>query len=110
KGTKEFYQVNTFFHLNKLTKRFHKALAFGQAFLYLDSNMRIPPAIKYNYTETNSLWLHNDHEPVTLEAFSRCFLESINAFFSPTEFQLCFGWNKEDRDFLVVQDPSIIYH
>lgn len=106
----EFYQVNVFYHLNKLAERFYKTLAFGHAYLFLDSNMRIPPAIKYNYTETNSLWLTEDTSVKSLDVFSKCFLDPINAFFSAAENMLCFGYNNEIDNFNMAQDPSIIYH
>lgn len=106
----EFYQVNTYFHVNKLMSRYLKTMAFGHAYAYLDSNKNIPPAVKYNYEETGSIWLTDGINPEVLNVYSKCYLDPINAYYAPIESELCFGYNSDDEDYLFSQDPSIIYH
>ena len=106
----EFYQVNTFYHINKIIERFLDSLSFAHKTVHLDSNMLIPGAAKYNYINTNSYWLSRDETNQELIAFSRCFLDNYNAFYSPADNILCFGFTNSEPEILIVQDPSVIYH
>lgn len=109
-GTDEFYQVNTYYHTKLIMDRFLSSLSFSHKQVHLDGNRYIPPATKYNFVDTQSYWLHENGSTVNMDVFSKCYLSSMNAFFSPSDNQLCFGWNESDEDFFIVQDPTVIYH
>lgn len=104
----EFYQVNTFYHANKIKNRFLEALSFTQKHVHFNSNMTIPPATKHNLGSTKSFWLNDDGEEKSLNIFSKCIIE-FDAFFDPAKDLICFGILNEDN-FKMVQDPSVIYH
>ncbi len=106
-GSDEFYQVNTFYHIKSLYDRFLESLSFAHEYVHLKSNLTIPPATKYNLVDTQSYLLTKQGLSQTLTAYSKCALES-NAYFSPAEDILCFG--HDGKNFLLVQDPSVIYH
>ena len=109
-GSDEFYQVNTFYHVNKVIERFSSALSFAHKTVHFNSTLKIPPATKYNLIDTQSYWLTEDGSPKTMKVYAKCYLEKMNAFFSPALSTLCFGWNNDDQYFRMVQDPAIIYH
>src|SRR5690606_6608972 len=48
----------------------------------------------------------------TLTAYAKCNIEPMNAYFDPSNNELCFGWNAEysHYHFFMAQDPSVIYH
>lgn len=107
----EFYQVNTFYHVNLMFTRFHEALSFTHKYVHLDGNLTIAPATKYNFADTQSYFLTDSGVISTLKAYSKCALSPINAFFSPAEDIICFGYDESfSSTFRIVQDPSIIYH
>jgi hypothetical protein len=106
----QFYQVNLFYHINQIKSRFLDSMKFAHKQVHFDSNMTIPPATKYNFLDTGSYWLTEGGATKTLKAYSKCQLPSINAFFSPAEDTLCFGYNDTFTNFYMTQDPSVIYH
>ncbi|MFT6631056.1 MAG: hypothetical protein ACJAS4_001002 [Bacteriovoracaceae bacterium] len=103
----EFYQVNTFFHVNSILDRYLESMSFAHKYVHLESNGSLPPATKYKFSETGSYWFTDSGLTKALKAYSKCYLE-LNAFFSPALDTLCFGY--DDSGFKLVQDPSIIYH
>jgi hypothetical protein len=106
----EFYQVNTFYHVNAIKKRFLESLSFSHSVVHFNSTLSKAPAINYNLKDTGSYWL-NENGNAMLTAYSECYLNPINAYFSPSDNSLCFGVNYEDLPgFRMVQDPTIIYH
>lgn len=121
-GSDEFYQVNTFYHVNKMLKRFHGALSKAHANVHYQTGNLIPPATKYEMEDTQSFWLTeslrdpNDSsiilgvENSTLNVYSKCYLDPFNAYFSPAENKICLGWNEKKDWLYIAQDPSVIYH
>lgn len=108
--TDEFYQVNTFYHMNKITQRFLSSLKFAHETVHFKGQMTLPPATKSNFVSTKSYWLTKENLNKTLKAYSKCKLERLNAYFDPTKNELCFGYTEADENFRMVQDPSVIYH
>lgn len=108
----EFIQVNTFFHLKKLVQEFHKTLSFSHKFVHFGSMMTLPPATPTYLKDTKTFWLSENGLTQTLTAFAKCEIEPMNAFFDPSNNELCFGWNQEYSryHFYMAQDPSVIYH
>lgn len=106
----EFYQVNTFFHINLILERYFESLSFAHRQVHLDGSLFIPPATKYNFVDTQSYWLTEQGITSNMTAYSKCYLKPMNAFFSPADDTLCFGWNEDDENFFIVQDPDVIYH
>ncbi len=110
----EFYQVNTFYHINSLVERYLESLSFVHKYVHLESNMIIPPATKYNLVDTGTYWLTDDDGLTkTVKSYTNCFdvddLTDLNASFSPADDSLCFGISSSKR-VKMVQDPSVIYH
>ena len=121
-GSDEFYQINSFYHVNKVLTRFYEALAQAHSNVHYGGGNLIPPATKFDMENTLSFWLAKGLadpsnpssilgvENSTLNVFSKCYLDPFNAYYSPAENKLCLGWN-EQRPFLyAAQDPSVIYH
>lgn len=115
----EFYQVNTYYHINTMTQRFLESLSFAHKYVHLQSPRTIPPATKYNLRDTGTYWLTRDGVNQNLKSYAYCYNE-MNAYYSPSEDLLCFGYYAEEDDddddtdeeiyFRMVQDPTIIYH
>lgn len=108
--TDGFYQVNTFYHVNKIMNRYFDSLSFAHKNVHFDSNMTIPPATKSNLVDTATYWLSKNGANSTLNVYSKCPLDQFNAFYSPSDHSLCFGYNEESPEFLMAQDPTVIYH
>lgn len=107
----EFYQVNTYYHVNKVVERFHDALSFAHKTVHFSNTLlAIPPATKFNFLATESYWLNDGDTPQTMKVFAKCFLEDMNAFFDPAQATICMGFNNDDVNFRMVQDPTVIYH
>ncbi|MCO4753549.1 MAG: hypothetical protein KC478_03660 [Bacteriovoracaceae bacterium] len=121
-GSDEFYQVNTFYHVNKMLKRFYQALEGAHATAHTYGQNLVPPAAKYDIENTLSFWLAkglrdpNDYDNIlgvtnsTLNVYSKCYLDPFNAYYSPSENKLCLGWNDTNSFLYAAQDPSVIYH
>ena len=115
----EFYQVNTYYHINTMTERFLESLSFAHKYVHLESPRTIPPATKYNLRDTGTYWLSKEGLTQNLTSYAYCYNE-MNAYFDPSSDELCFGYYAEEDDddddteetvyFRMVQDPTIIYH
>ena len=93
-----------------MTKRIQSSLAFAHALQHFKVPMTLPPAMKYNYSNTDSLWVTEDGLPKPHCIFKPP-TRSNNAFFSPSENTICMGVNESTlRDFGMTQDPSVLYH
>ena len=110
--TDEFYQTNTFYHAKLVQEKFNKALEFARAQSHSYVNVRNPSSIPYRIGNNKNYWLSDStNSEKTLQVFSRCYLESLNAFFDPSKNEVCLGWNNDEvANFRMAQDPSIIYH
>ena len=108
----EFYQVNTFYHVNLIQERFSEALSFSRDQLHSGFSIERPVAAPFNLGANRNFWLSdNDSFEDTLQVYSRCFLDEINAFFDASTNEICLGWNEDEvKNFRISQDPSIIYH
>lgn len=114
-ASKEFYQVNSLYHVQSGVNKFFEKLQF--ALNTVTSLHRSVPRTLPQYLTTSKLfWFKsqvsssglsfvNDH----LSVYSQCNVE-LNAQFLPAGPDLCFGKWSSQPNFLVVQDPSIIYH
>ena len=77
-GTDEFYQVNLYYHLNKILERYMDSLQFAHKTVHFSStNPKLPPATKYNFLDTDSYWLLQDGSIDTLKAYANTDMESI---------------------------------
>lgn len=113
--SEEFYEVNTYYHVNKLVDRFLKTFEFIHDYTHQQSSLFIPPATKYNIAATQSFWLGDNGTASTLDVYSQCemlgeFGTDINAYFSPALNHVCMGWNPNKPGLFMAQDPSVIYH
>jgi hypothetical protein len=108
----EFYQVNTFYHVNKIQKRFLASLSSAQNIIHSPFLFNtLAPALPSNIGETGVFWWDEiSSESTYLTVYSKCYLDSMNAFFDPSTKSVCLGWNENDTSFRMAQDPSVIYH
>ena len=115
----EFYQVNLFYHTNKMLNRYLESLTFIHKHVHFDSNHKIAPATKWNLTDTKSYWLTKSGVPATLRAYANILMDDgddstpidLNAYFSPATNSIGFGYNDDQISRLkMVQDPTVIYH
>ena len=108
----EFYQVNTFYHVNKIQKRFLSSLSNAQNLIHSPFLFNtLPPAIPSNIGATGVFWWDDISSDSTfLTVYSKCYLEDMNAFFDPSTQSVCLGWNEDYDGFRMAQDPSVIYH
>jgi hypothetical protein len=115
-NSSEFYQVNTLYHLSRATDNFFNKLnfAFEQAqTLVMNGEARSIPYYLMNsklfwfkaMTSADRRLFNTDY----LSSYSQCEIEN-NASFSPAGPSLCFGTVPSIPGFLIVQDPSVIYH
>ena len=112
-GSDEFYQVNTYYHVNRVQEIFTEALEFTRDTVHLGQlNANLPAATPYSPGTNRNFWLYSDVDPnATLQVYSRCFIEQLNAFFDPSRNEVCLGWNPtQNPNLRMAQDPSIIYH
>jgi hypothetical protein len=112
-GSDEFYQVNAFYHVNKVQEIFTEALEFTRDTVHQGQMVaNLPPSIPYQPGLNRNFWLYSNVDPnATLQIYSRCYIDQLNAFFDPSKNEVCLGWNPtEDANTRMVQDPSIIYH
>lgn len=110
KKSDEFYEVNSYYHTDKIITRFHNSLKFAHKQVHFMNNMKLPPASKFNFINTKSFWFSEEGKPSTLKVYSKCYFKPINASFSPATNEVCLGWNETNTQFNAAQDPSIIYH
>lgn len=121
-GSDEFYQINTFYHVNKMIGRFMEGLSSAHTTLFNSGDTGVPTATKYDFKGSKSFWFANatrdpydpnlilQLENSGLKVYSKCYLDPFNAYYSPAENKICLGWN-DDREWLfAAQDPSVIYH
>ena len=108
--TDGFYQVNTYYHVSQIFERYLESLSFAHKKVHFESNMSIPPATKSNMIETATYWLSKNGGNSTLKVYSKCPLDKFNAFYSPSDHTVCLGHNPESPEFLMAQDPTVIYH
>lgn len=105
-STKEFLQVNTYYHINLAFSKFLENLdltyysAFSELGAY-QTETSIPNTLKNN--------LSYDLHKTTLTAYSDCD-ESDNSYFSAATNSLCFGYTGQNKDLKWAHDSTIIYH
>ena len=77
----EFYQVNTYYHTNKILKRFREALSYTHKQVHFKSQvLNIPPATKFNFLATESHWLSQNGATTTLRVFSKCACDGCGSY------------------------------
>lgn len=108
----EFYQVNTFYHINKIVERFHTTMEFVHKYTHQQSSMYIPPATKHNIAATQAFWFGKNGTAKPFKFYSQCEFEGleINAYFNPAQDIVCMGWNANQPKLYMAADPSVIYH
>lgn len=120
-GSDEFYQINSYYHVNKIMGLFFKGLSEGQEMVDIQSGQIIPPSQSLQMKNTMGFWLASPEiDPSdgsitsikndTLTVMSKCYMNPLNASFSPATNKLCLGWNEEMDHVYMAQDPSVIYH
>ena len=107
----EFYQVNAFYHVDKMISKVTDSLEWAHGLSH-GGNLTIPAAAKYNLANTLGFWLGSDGSAQTLKVYSKCEFTgtNINAFFNPALDEMCLGWNSNQSQLHMAQDPSVTYH
>jgi hypothetical protein len=110
--TSEFLQVNTYGHVNLIVDRFHTNLLDHYNNIATPTidptfvNSRYPTSLPRTLFNARSHW----HPTKPLTAYADCDLEN-NASFSPSEFELCMGFDLIFKDQVkFAQDNTVIYH
>ncbi|MBL6989963.1 MAG: hypothetical protein ISR65_09305 [Bacteriovoracaceae bacterium] len=108
-STTEFWQVNTYYHMDRVVSKFVNNMND----LYLMAQPTAPAGMNYKTAIPATLisgeknwWSDSDKN---LRVFSHCDAKD-NAYFSPSKFALCFGYDSQYSNMWWVQDPSVIYH
>lgn len=109
-STKEFLQVQTFFHTRKSIERFHSTLKSIYDQAQPEEGHNYQTAIPANLFEDLGHWRKGAKGPRELLVFSQCHDLFDNAQFSAAEFLICLGVLPEYPSVLMAQDPTILYH
>ncbi len=98
----EFLEVNTYWHIKYQLERWEETLVAGQGTAaVLGYTTSYPTTMFTTYANWKS--------GTILKAYSDCDLAD-NAYFSPSNYILCFGYNSDYPKVKYAQDPTIIYH
>jgi hypothetical protein len=113
-STSEFLQVNTFYHLNKVTNMFYSNLATSFSRAYFGTTpyykTALPPISTYspNYNiNPSSPQYYVSLNP--LIAYSKCDAQD-NSYFDRATLTLCFGYVSNHPNVFWAQDSTVIYH
>lgn len=106
-NTKEFLQVNTYYHLNKILDQFFSNLIYSKSLAYTTTGVaRYDSAIPWElYNNDGSFNLHQR----PLQAFANCDEEN-NASYNQADEFICLGYSGAKKDLYWAHDSSIIYH
>lgn len=104
--SKQFLQVNTFYHLNNVSTMFFNNLDTSFNLAYFNSTPYYDTALPLGLRNGTSKYKLNGS---TLLAYSDCDSEN-NAYFSRSPLSLCFGYIKGHSSVRWAQDSSAIYH
>ena len=104
-STSEFLQVHTFWHMKLLAEKFQNVVenAYNLSF-----SLGHISAIPNNIFATKANWVPNK----ILTVYSGCDDDEAedNSYFSPSLFNVCFGWDSVYNQVKFAQDPTVIYH
>ena len=117
-GTKEFLDVHTYFHLSTATDKFHSNLSYSinRSRTLTNNYSSLPNGLSSipgsNAISDTAYWDKDTSSGLskTLTAFSDCSEAGTNAYFDPSKYELCFGFDTDFPHFKFVYDPSVIYH
>ncbi len=103
----EFLQVNTFYHLNKVTDMFYSDLNKSFSNAYDQFNSRLYDTALPLGLMTSPGVFKGYNNP--LIAYSNCD-EADNAYFEHANLTLCFGYMTDHPKVKWAQDSTIVYH
>ncbi len=114
-GSKEFYQVNALYHVQKGVDTFFEKMAYAYKKIH-SLPLAVPKSVPSYLRSSNMFWF-TGVSSLDSQIFRNSFLSSYsqceaanNASFDPAGPSLCFGYHPSYPNFFFVQDPSIIYH
>lgn len=106
--TPEFLQVNTFFHLNKITDMFYTNLAKSFSLAYNSGTQSYKTSLPSLSTFSPSNGVYNvSNSP--LIAYANCDVAD-NAYFDRANQTLCFGYLTGHDNVKWAQDSTVVYH
>ncbi len=100
--SKEFLQVNTFYHLNKMISQFLTNLGMSYGYSLVTNDTAIPSTI---FHVNDSTALHS----TPLVAFADCD-ERNNSQYNQAYETLCLGYSGDKKELRWAHDSTIIYH
>ncbi|MGZ3789502.1 MAG: hypothetical protein ACXVLQ_13320 [Bacteriovorax sp.] len=104
--TPEFLQVNTFYHLNKVTDMFYTNMSKGYSLAYdAFSFPQYDTSLPLNLISSPGVYKVINNP---LIAYANCDVAN-NAYFDRANQTLCFGYNS-DSTIKWAQDSTVIYH
>lgn len=107
-NSSEFLQVHTFAHATKTINFFQEMVSYAYARANpsgLSGGGKYPTSISPTLYTTGGFWAET-----ALTIYSQCVQEAGVAFFQPSSFLVCFGQDPELKNFILSQDPDVIYH
>lgn len=106
-NSNEFLQVNTFYHLNKVTEMFYGELSnsYSNAYDQLTLARLYDTALPLSFMPSPGVFRGQN----LLTAYSNCD-EADNAYFESANGTLCFGYISDHPKVKWSQDSTVIYH
>ena len=104
--TPEFLQVNTFYHLNKITEKFYAGLTNSYSLAYNLTTPVYKTALPLSIITAPNQFKVFDK---SLTAYANCDVAD-NAYYDPANTTLCFGQITGHANAKWAQDSSVIYH
>ncbi len=105
--SKEFSQVNTYFHLNKIVNQFYQTIYSGHATAWDLTAHNYVTSYPQNTVDSNGTIKFFWKNPY--QVYAECGLAG-NAYFDATKDELCFGHDSKYSQVKFAHDPTIIYH
>lgn len=102
----EFLEVNTFYHLNKITNMFYTNLSKSFDLAYSGSTQLYNTALPLAYRPFTGMFNVSNNP---LVAYANCDAAD-NAYFDRANQTLCFGYLTGHANVKWAQDSSVIYH
>jgi hypothetical protein len=105
-NSSEFLQVNTFYHLNKVTDMFYTNLTKSFSLAYNGATPYYKTSLPLALTPSPGVYNVSNYP---LIAFANCDVAD-NAYFDRSNQTLCFGYVSNHSNVKWAQDSTVVYH
>ena len=108
-----FLYVNTFYLFKEALKKFFEAMQIAHNNNFVTTNLLNPQSIPTDPIANRSFWVTQNNfgsgQTKSLAIRAICEIDS-NAYFDPTLFEVCFGYDSQYPALKMAQDPTVVYH